>query len=338
MRGPLRLIMSAPPQVQDPLYRAAGQMPAFDLRFENGSMVDAIGGITPTFTRPSSKKLAWNGSQFVEYAADVPAFQVDPATDRRGYLHEPAATNLFLNSATPATQGITVTAQAYTLSFYGTGTITLSGTSTAGPLVGTGAEPNRVSLTFTPTAGTLTLTVSGTISKPQLETGPVATSPIVTAGSAVTRTADTMTVSGADFSSWFNQDGGVFYAEFSRSFPVAISADHGRIIAAPEPNNTILGTRAVNRAETWNGSNALDTTASFTVGLPSKAAISYSAAGRSLTLNGAVPVSNANLFQTVASLVIGARSSGLNSHNGIIHRLAYFPPGAAQSRIQQMTA
>lgn len=107
-----------------------------------------------------------------EYAGDGNAL---------GFRVEPAATNLFVNPRAPATQNITVTAQAYTLAFDGTGTITLSGVSTAGPLVGTGAN-ERVYLTFTPTAGTLTLTVSGTMDFVQLETGQVATSP-VTAGS-----------------------------------------------------------------------------------------------------------------------------------------------------------
>jgi hypothetical protein len=81
--------------------------------------------------------------------------------------------NLLLNSATLSTQNITSVAVPYTLSFENTGTVTLSGTSTAGPLVGTGVG-NRVSLTFTPTAGTLTLTVSGTVSNAQLEIGSTA--------------------------------------------------------------------------------------------------------------------------------------------------------------------
>lgn len=76
--------------------------------------------------------------------------------------------NLLLNTDTLATQNVTVTAVEHVLSFTGTGTITLSGVSTAGPLVGTGAD-NRVSLTFTPTAGTLTLTVSGSVKFAQLE-------------------------------------------------------------------------------------------------------------------------------------------------------------------------
>lgn len=85
-----------------------------------------------------------------------------------------AEENLLLNSAILATQSVTTRAEPYTLSFIGTGTVTLSGTSTAGPLVGTGAA-NRVSLTFTPTGGTLTLTVTGSVEQAQLEARFVAT-------------------------------------------------------------------------------------------------------------------------------------------------------------------
>jgi hypothetical protein len=83
---------------------------------------------------------------------------------KRGRINELVAT------ATMATQNVTVTNAQRTLSFTGTGTVTLSGTSTAGPLVGTGVN-DRVSLTFTPTAGTLTLTVSGSVTLAQLQLG-----------------------------------------------------------------------------------------------------------------------------------------------------------------------
>lgn len=93
--------------------------------------------------------------------------------------------NLLVATATLSTQSVTVTAVAHTLSFTGTGTVTLTGASIAGPLIGTGAS-NRVSLTFTPTAASLTLTVLGSVTLAQLEIGSTATAyqPITTSWSA----------------------------------------------------------------------------------------------------------------------------------------------------------
>lgn len=97
--------------------------------------------------------------------------------------------SLFLNSITLATQSVTVTTQAYTVSFKGTGSITFSGAH-SGTLTGTGAN-DKVSVTFIPTAGTVTCTVSGTVKYANFEAGSFATSWIYTAGTTVTRGAET---------------------------------------------------------------------------------------------------------------------------------------------------
>jgi hypothetical protein len=129
-------------------------------------------------------------------------------------LAEEARTNLLLNSATPATQNITTTAQIYTISMWGTGTCTLTGTAT-GTLTGTGAT-TRVSLTVTATAGTLTLTFAGTNTNGQAEAGNSMSSYIVTAGTAVTRTADIPSFTGIGLS-WYNPQQGTFVVKASGS-------------------------------------------------------------------------------------------------------------------------
>jgi hypothetical protein len=97
--------------------------------------------------------------------ASRPTYGIVPLGGRR---------NLLLATDTMATQSLTVAAVAHTLAFTGTGTVTLTGASIAGPLIGTGAS-NRVSLTFTPTAASLTLTVVGSVTLAQLELGSTAT-------------------------------------------------------------------------------------------------------------------------------------------------------------------
>jgi len=98
-----------------------------------------------------------------------------------------SATNLFLNSDAPVTQSISVAATEYTLWMTGSGSITLSGVATG---TATEAEP----LTFTPTAGTLTCTVSGTVDMAQLETGANKTSFILTGAATASRDADQNTI------------------------------------------------------------------------------------------------------------------------------------------------
>lgn len=100
-------------------------------------------------------------SGFQDTEAARPTYGYKPVVGRR---------NLLTVTDTLATQSVDVTNAEHTLSFKGTGTVTLSGASTAGPLVGTGAE-DVVSLTFTPSAASLTLTVTGTVELAQLELG-----------------------------------------------------------------------------------------------------------------------------------------------------------------------
>jgi hypothetical protein len=197
-------------------------VPSLDLRFaDNKSLVDAVTGASlVTFTRASSGTFVDSAGVLQTAATDAPRFDHNPTTgESLGLLVEEQRTNLVLNSATLSTQSVTVAAAANTLSFYGTGTVTLTGVSTAGPLVGTGTN-DRVSLTFTPIVGVLILTVSGSVTNAQLEAGAFPTSYIPTTTAAVTRSADVCSITGSAFSSWYRQDEGTMFADINTA-PVA---------------------------------------------------------------------------------------------------------------------
>jgi hypothetical protein len=147
------------------------------------------GGVA-TFDNIIVKELAGNHSLQATAGSRL-TYGIEPKTGTR---------NILLATDTMATQTRTVTAAQHTLAFTGTGTVTLTGVSTAGPLVGTGAG-NRVSLTFTPTAGSLTLTVLGSVTLAQLELGATAT-----AYQRVT-TAFDVTEAGVDSCPYLQYDG-----------------------------------------------------------------------------------------------------------------------------------
>lgn len=172
------------------------------------SLTSTVGAVTLSLTRALNTATRFNSSGVMELInANLPRFDYNPTTlASLGLLIEESRSDLVLNSLLDGTnlgtQIVTVSAQAYTLSFYGTGTVTLTGTSTAGPLVGTGAT-DKVSLTFTPTVGALTMTVTGTVKWANFEVGAFATSFIPTAAVAVTRNADLVTL--GTLSPWFNE-------------------------------------------------------------------------------------------------------------------------------------
>ena len=180
------------------------------------SIIPSSGSGDMTTTRATTATRINSSGLIENVATGIP--RVDYTGGVANILLEPQRTNRLLNSATVVTQTITTTAVDNTLSFYGTGTITLSGTF-SGSLVGTGAA-HRVSLTFTPTAGSLVLTVSGTCTNGQLEVGSYATSYIPTTTSTVTRNADLMTLNNIYTNNFITSAGGTWFVELDNNLPL----------------------------------------------------------------------------------------------------------------------
>lgn len=274
--------------------------------------------------------------------ADLPRFDYDPSTlAPLGLLVEEQRTNLFLNStidgANLATQNVTVTAQSYTISFYGTGTITLSGAATA-TITGTGAYPSRKTYTFTPSAGTLTCTVSGTVQYANCEAGGFATSYIPTTGTSVLRNADVVTMTGTNFSSWYNQSEGAFYVRGSRisntSYSAYVSASDGTTA-----NETYL-TDGAGVAQAYvsssggapGGMTALQT---WPAGSVRSAVLGYKTNLCALAFNGnAVVQDTAVDIPTVNKLNIGSRATNGTLINGRVAKISYWPMRITNAELQ----
>jgi hypothetical protein len=281
-------------------------------------------------------------------AANAPRWDYDPVTHAlRGLLLEEARTNVLLNSAALGTQSVTVTAQAYTLSFYGSGTITLSGTSTAGPLTGTGAFPARVSLTFTPTAGSLTLTVTGSVLNAQLEAGAMVTSWISTTGAAATRGTDvcSMPVAG-----WFNAAASSLVADYMMpQSPNPAAANRDVCCLNDGTTTNRMGLRGLSNG----GTAANPAFFSFVAAVQSppaylgvlapltvaKIGAAWDGANPVGCLNGGAPVSYAQGIATgITTLQFGNNTAGTSLVlNGWLRRVRYWPRALAASELRQVT-
>lgn len=274
---------------------------------------------------------------------NAPRLDYDPATfAAKGLLMEEQRTNLLLNSATLSTQNVTVSAVAYTLSFWGTGTVTLSGTSTAGPLVGTAAN-NRVTLTFTPTAGTLTLTVSGTVSQAQLEAGSFATSYIPTTSASVTRSADVASVATSAFPYSATEGALILNAT-----PASGSVASGGVVATingPTSSDCAIVGRAggtgVGLTQVFTASTlqAYLVSSATNDGVSSKYGYVYAANDFAFTVNGSSPATDtAGTVPAAARLYLGSNDGLYGRWNGWIRQITYIPRRLTNAELQARTA
>jgi len=325
-------------------YRPAGPIgpivpaPALDLDL-TASLDNRV-----TFTRASGGTRVNEQGLIETVAADTPRFDHDPVTlAPKGLLIEGARTNLVLNSATLATQNVTVTAAAHTLSFYGTGTVTLSGVAT-GSLVGSGAFPTRSTLTFAPTAGTLTLTVTGSVTLGQLEAGPFASSYIPTTTSQVTRAPDVAVMTGTNFSDWYNQSEGTWFVEGSGA-NAEFTASRRYFESGDGNNRHILAYTATGQTRylvTSGGVSQADLFGSNGVAGPNlvKMAAAYKVNDFQASTNGILSLSDAaGTLPSVNRISIGASVDGFPPAYlfGHIRRITYWDTRLPNETLQALT-
>ena len=303
-----------------------------------------------TFVRSTTATFTNNSGVLTSAAANVARFDYNPVTlEPLGLLIEEQRTNILLNSllngTNLSTQTVITSAVPYTLSFYGTGTIVLAGTNIS-TQVGTGVYPSRKTFTFTPTAGNLTLTVTGTVQYAQLEAGSFASSFIPTAGAQVTRAADNASMTGTNFSSWFNQGQGTFYGEMSLVYITALQAlcgvnlndgvAVGNVMLLRSNGNNSISFGGYNTSATINSGVSLSANTFFKLA----GAYNVSTLAQTAECNGLTPISN-NTLDYIGNgnrLQIGGYSSSGNPIKaGRIKKIAYYPTQLTDSQLITLT-
>jgi hypothetical protein len=184
------------------------------------------------------------------------------------------------------------------------------------------------------------------IGLPQLELGAFATSVIPTTTTALTRNADVASMTGTNFSSWYNAAEGTLFSE-SINLPGQSAVVFPRIanINDGTTNNVITtiwrsDTSRLYGVVTTSGSGVADVGANgVTQTNANKIALGYATNNFAASVNGgAVNTDTSGAVPTgLTTLGIGRQASAADFINGYIRRIAYYPVRVTNAQLQALT-
>lgn len=171
----------------------------------------------------------------------------------------------------------------------------------------------------------------------QLEAGSFATSYIPTVASTVTRNADVATMTGTNFSSWYNQSEGTFAVQATSAIVNTTTRSVATILNSGTPANCMRVILSLQRQ--FNASNSGATQADLDGGDPvsganTKIAAAYAVNNFALSLNGGAVVTDVTgTVPTVNTLTFGANEFDASRLNGHIRTFVYFSPRLPNDRL-----
>jgi hypothetical protein len=196
----------------------------------------------------------------------------------------------------------------------------------------------------------------------QLEAGAFATSYIPTVASQVTRSADSASMTGTNFSSWYNANAGTLYGEAvsNNTSDAAVSASNGGqcivsiySTAGRRFNGWLIGRDDAGgdfgkpQSVLWRADGAALTTLEvgsnqLLAGSSAKLASAFDGTGFSFSANGLAAATGATQSRTEPNtLVIGQSPDSVYSSlriNGTIKSIAYYPRRLSNTELQIITS
>jgi hypothetical protein len=174
----------------------------------------------------------------------------------------------------------------------------------------------------------------------QVEAGSFATSYIPTVASQVTRSADVATMTGTNFSSWYNQPQGTLVADFTLDMGIASLSGRIATLGDVTGNFRVVDLYSTTNWVMYNGTTAIaSSVVATTSNTPVKMAAAYATGSYALSVNGATAATDATaLVNTATQLTIGRYPAGSNYLNGHIRSIAYYNTRLTNTQLQQLSA
>ena len=181
------------------------------------------------------------------------------------------------------------------------------------------------------------------IGLPQLELGAFATSPILTSTAAATRSADVASISGSNFSSWYNQTEGTVFAEMDRN--TAISSSSTVVSINDNSSNNRLYNFRQDSASALTVISATGGTLDGALGVTlantsnrNRVAAAQSLNNLAAAANGGTVLSDTSVaMPTVSQMLLGTGGTPSTVLNGHIRRLCFWPTRLANNILQSIT-
>jgi len=230
-----------------------------------------------------------------------------------------------------------------TVTSVGNGWYRLIVTGIPDPGVGSGTALSRINLHSGATVNYTGDGYSGIfIWGAQLEAGAFATSYIPTTTASVTRNADAASMTGTNFSSWFNNAEGALYAEGSY---IGLQASKPMVSINDSTSSNVIqiqtnpSTASTSRGYIASGGTAqatIGTAGIFALNQYSSLALAYASNDFAMSSNGlAVSTDTSGTVPSVSRLEIG-NAYGIQS-SIYISRIAYYPQRLTDAQLQALT-
>jgi hypothetical protein len=174
----------------------------------------------------------------------------------------------------------------------------------------------------------------------QLEIGSFPTTYIPTVGSQGTRASDSVSMTGTNFSSWYNNAQGSVFVQFSN--PVLSLGGNYRVLGLYAGNTTTGIVEVFTTPATVQIQNPTITGMANNIILarvPKKIAVSATSGNSAVSIDGgAVSTSTQTWLTTPDRLAIGSLNSQQQYINGNIQKIQYYPLALSNAELQEMTS